>query len=180
VECLFQLGADAIIRAQTEGPPQRLGSRSTHRAPRCVVAASDGYVAAVVRNDDQWAALTKWLGKPEWAAWRSIEHRNHNADAIESALHSRIVLMTAADAADALQTVGIPAAPINRAENLPGDRHLAETGAWTRIERRYVGSHWSAAPVIRINGPRLSISRPAPTLGEHSHEIMRILVAGAS
>ncbi|WP_257544079.1 CoA transferase [Sphingopyxis sp. DBS4] len=180
VECLFQLGADAIIRAQTEGPPQRLGSRSTHHAPRCVAAASDGYVATVVRDSTQWAALTRWLGKPEWATeWTSIADRNLHGDAIESALHASVASMTAAEAAEALQASGVPAAPVNRAENLPVERHLSQTGAWTRIERRYVGSHWSTAPVIRIDGPRLSISRPAPTLGEHGDEIMPML-AGAS
>lgn len=87
--------------------------------------------------------------------------------------------MTAAQAADALQASGVPAAPINRAEDLPVERHLRQTGAWTRIERRYVGSHWTAAPVIRIDGPRLPILRPAPTLGEHSDEIMTTLVGVA-
>lgn len=177
VECLFQLGADAIVRAQMEGAPQRLGSRSTLHAPRCVVAANDGYVAIVVRDSAQWAALAQWLGKPEWiAAWTSAADRNLYGDAIESALYASVASMTAAEAADELQTSGVPAAPINRAEDLPVERHLGQTGAWTRIERRYVGSHWTAAPVIRIDGPRLPISRPAPTLGEHGDEIMTMLV----
>jgi crotonobetainyl-CoA:carnitine CoA-transferase CaiB-like acyl-CoA transferase len=177
VECLFQLGADAILRAQTEGPPKRLGSRSTLHAPRCVVAASDGHVAIVVRDSAQWTALAHWLGKPEWAtAWTSVADRNLHGEAIESALHASVASMTAAEAADALQASGVPAAPINRAEDLPVERHLGQTGAWTRIERRYVGSHWTAAPVIRIDGPRLPISRPAPTLGEHRDEIMTMLV----
>ncbi|SBV32863.1 putative L-carnitine dehydratase/bile acid-inducible protein F [uncultured Sphingopyxis sp.] len=177
VECLFQLGADAIIRTQTEGAPQRLGSRSALHAPRCVVAASDGYVATVVRDSAQWTALARWLGKPEWAtAWTSIADRNLHGDAIEAALHASVKSMTAAEAADALQASGVPAAPINRAEDLPVERHLGQTGAWTRIERRYVGSHWTSAPVIRIDGPRPPISRPAPTLGEHGDEIMAMLV----
>lgn len=178
VECLFQLSADAIIRAQTEGPPQRLGSRSIHHAPRCVAAASDGHVAIVARDSVQWAALARWLRKPQWIAeWSSIADRNVHGDEIESALCVAIVSMTAAEAADAFQASGIPAAPINRAENLPVERHLEQTGAWTRIERRYVGSHCTAAPVIRIDGIRLPISRPAPTLGEHSDEIMKKLVS---
>lgn len=178
VECLFQLGADAIVRAQTGGPPQRLGSRSTHHAPRCVVAARDGHVAIVVRDSTQWAALARWLGKPEWIAERaSVADRNVHGDAIESVLGAAVAPMTAAQAADALQASGIPAAPINRAENLQVERHLEQTGAWTRIERRFVGSHCTAAPVIRIDGIRLPISRPAPTLGEHSDEIMKMLVS---
>jgi crotonobetainyl-CoA:carnitine CoA-transferase CaiB-like acyl-CoA transferase len=177
VECLFQLGADAIIRAQTDGAPKRLGSRSTNYAPRCTVAVSDGHVAVVIRNLSQWTALAQFLSKPEWAAaWTSVADRNMHGDAIEAELHRSVEAMTAAEAAEALQTSGIPAAPLNRAEDLPTDRHLRETGAWMRIKRRYVGSHWSAAPVIRLEGERLPILHPAPTLGEHSDEILQMLV----
>lgn len=176
VECLFQLGADAIIRAQIDGPPQRLGSRSAHQAPRCVVAASDRPVAIVTRDDSQWTALTEWLGKPEWKnAGLTVADRNALGDDIETALASVLGSMTAEEAVDSLQSAGIPAAPINQADTLPAERHLAKTESWIRIERRYVGSHWSAAPTIRVDGLRPPIYRAAPTLGEHGDEIMAML-----
>ncbi|MFT3976465.1 MAG: CoA transferase [Sphingomonas bacterium] len=175
VECLFQLGADAIMRAQAWGAPQRLGSRSTVYAPRCVARAGASHIALACRNDDQWAALTAWLGRPEWrAAFATVASRNAHADTIEAAVEQSLAGMSADEAADALQKAGVPAAPVCAAEDLPTARHLSETGAWVRIERRYVGSHWSAAPTIRIDGARAPILRPSPTLGEHSAEILPV------
>ena len=45
----------------------------------------------------------------------------------------RSKVMSADEAADALQKAGIPAAPVCAAEDLPEARHLSETGAWVRI-----------------------------------------------
>jgi crotonobetainyl-CoA:carnitine CoA-transferase CaiB-like acyl-CoA transferase len=176
VECLFQLGADAIIRAQGDGPPRRLGSRSVHQAPRCVAATRGGHVAVIARDDRQWAALADWLGKPEWVeTFAAVDDRNARGDTIEAAIGAAVASMTADEAAAALQAAGVPAAPVNMADTLPSEKHLGPTGAWVRVERRFVGSHWSAAPTIRIDGARPPISRPSPTLGEHSDEILPIL-----
>lgn len=173
VECLFQLGADAIIRAQTIGPPKRLGSRSEFHAPRCVVETGTGEIALVIRDDGDWAMLVDWLGLPEWRdAFSTVAARNIHEDTIETAISHAVKSMTVEEAAASLQVAGIPAAPVLHAEDLPANRHLESSAAWTRIHRRYVGEHSMTASTIRLDGERAVIFQAAPTLGQHDDEIL--------
>jgi crotonobetainyl-CoA:carnitine CoA-transferase CaiB-like acyl-CoA transferase len=175
VECLFQLGADTLIEAQAGIRTDRMGSRSPTAAPRCVVMAGDGrFVALVCASLAQWRALAGWLGRSDWCddpELGDVAGRNRHGDAIERVIAARACDFTAAQLADALQNAGVPAAPVLGGQDLLGDPHLDASGTWTRIDRRYVGSHVIAAPIIHIDGQRPTITRAAPVLGEHSHEI---------
>jgi crotonobetainyl-CoA:carnitine CoA-transferase CaiB-like acyl-CoA transferase len=175
VECLFQLGADALLQAQSEGNPARLGSRSSKAAPRCVAEAGDGqFVAIVCTVPDQWRALARWLGRADWLSDGRLDlvsQRNEAADQIEMAISAKARAYTAVTLSAELQASGVPAAPVLAGHQLIDDAHQRVSGTWTWIERRYVGLHVTAAPVIHIDGTRLPIARPAPLLGEHGNEI---------
>jgi crotonobetainyl-CoA:carnitine CoA-transferase CaiB-like acyl-CoA transferase len=178
VECLFQLGADALIAAQVDGEPARLGSRSLHLAPRCVVATADpeDYVAVTVRGDDDWRGLCGALGRPDWAEdprMATPAGRNAHASEIEAALALFCARYpSAAEAAAALQTAGAPAAPVVPSHRLTRDPQAMARGTWMSLERRHVGRHIMAAPPYRLNGERPRVSRPAPLLGEHTQEVL--------
>lgn len=167
VECLFQLGADMFIGAQTRGAPPRLGSASPDMAPRATIRCSDGYLALCCRDERDWQRLCDWAGADDWRQWASVAARNANQAAIAAGLAQRLSNTTTSAAAAALQKAGVPAAPVHPGHCLPEDPHLRRTGAWQRIHRRFVGSHLIAAPVFRLDGDRLAIRTPAPTLGEH-------------
>jgi crotonobetainyl-CoA:carnitine CoA-transferase CaiB-like acyl-CoA transferase len=178
VECLFQLGADAIIAAQIDGDPQRLGSRNAQIAPRCVVGAGGGAenVAVVVRDGDEWRAFCAVLGRPDWAGDPTLASppaRNARADTIEAALAEWAARRpSAADAAAELQRAGVPAAPVTPSHALAGEPHHVAHGSWISLERRHVGRHIMAAPPYSIDGVRPAVERPAPLLGEHTAEVL--------
>jgi crotonobetainyl-CoA:carnitine CoA-transferase CaiB-like acyl-CoA transferase len=177
VECLFQLGADAIIAAQLDGDPPRLGSRNALIAPRCVVrTAARENVAVVVTNEREWRALCTVLERPEWAGDPGLSSpagRNTRAAAIEAALALWAAKRPgAAAAARELQAAGVPAAPVTPSHMLAREPHNTARGSWISIERRYVGRHIMAAPPYRIDGERPAVDRPAPLLGEHTAEVL--------
>jgi crotonobetainyl-CoA:carnitine CoA-transferase CaiB-like acyl-CoA transferase len=177
VECLFQLGAEAIIAAQIDGDAPRLGSRSPYAAPRCVVTTADPDepLAVVATTELQWRNLCGVLGRPDWAsdpALASVGGRNSRGDEIEAALAKWAEDREPEDAAASLQAAGVPAAPVVPSHRLASHVQLAAQGAWTSIERRHVGRHLMAAPPYRVGGTRPAITRPAPLLGEHSAEVL--------
>lgn len=180
VECLFQLGADAIIGAQLDGDPPRMGNRNAHVAPRAVVPTQDPEtpLAVTVATEAAWVALCGVLGRDDWArdpTLASPAGRNARAEDIEAAVAAWALRRAPAEAAEALQAAGVPAAPVVPAHGLTEDRHMAVTGTWMRIERRHVGRHLMAAPPYRIDGHRPAITRPAPLLGEHTAEVLGAL-----
>jgi len=180
VECLFQLGADAIIAAQVDGDPPRLGNRSPYMAPRCVAPSADPerFVAIVATDDAAWRALCGVLERPGWLNDPSMATpagRNGRGAEIEAAIAAWVGARDDTAAVDALQSAGVPAAPVTGGAQLITDPQLAATGAWMRIERRHVGRHLMAAPPVRVDGLRPAVLRPAPVLGEHTAEVLREL-----
>ena len=173
MECLFQLGADAIIADQIEGVT-RTGSRRPDAAPVCVVPAlgEEAWLAVAVDGDGPWRALCPLLADPALSpAWVLAERQVHEA-AIGAAIARWAAGRTASDAAAMLQAAGIAAAPVLPTHGLWRNEHLCEAGYWTPLQRRYVGQHLSPHIPIRFDGARPAVTRPAPTLGEHTAEVL--------
>lgn len=175
VECLFQLNAEAIINAQIEGDPPRLGSRSQYIAPRCVVATADGALAIAVQDESAWFGLCEAIGQTDWARDASLNNvagRHIRAGEIEAAVASWAAVRGTANAAEVLQEHRVPAAPVVPVHGLHADPHLVETDAWIFLERRYVGRHMMASAPYLVEGRRLTVRRPAPLVGEHTDEVL--------
>jgi len=52
------------------------------------------------------------------------------------------------------------------------DPHLQDCGYWAAQHRRYIGDHFTPQPPFRYDGERPAVTRPAPTLGEHTEEVL--------
>ncbi len=176
VECLFQLNADGIIADQCEGIV-RSGSRRMAAAPVCVVAAvgEESWLALAVHSDSAWSALAALLGDasllPQW----SVAERKTHEDRIEAAIAGWAKGKEAAVAARLLRALGIAAAPVQPTHMLCDDVHLEEVGYWARLDRRFVGEHVVPHGPLWFNGSRVAMTAPAPTLGEHTAEVLREL-----
>jgi crotonobetainyl-CoA:carnitine CoA-transferase CaiB-like acyl-CoA transferase len=171
VECIFQLGADSIIADQLGGV-ERTGSRRPTLAPVCVVAAKgeEDWLAVTADDDGAWRALCEELGEASLSpAWSLAERKAHETS-IEAAIARWAAPMPASAAAERLQRRGVAAAPVLPAHGLWQNDHLCEAGYWTTVNRRYIGDHVIPHAPIRFDGERPTVSRPAPTLGEHSAE----------
>jgi crotonobetainyl-CoA:carnitine CoA-transferase CaiB-like acyl-CoA transferase len=164
VECLFELGADAIIGEQVTGlaSPRTGSARVT--APLCctVQCADDGWVAVSADAVDI-AALWRLL-KQEVPTLVDTE--------LEVALAEWASTREPAKAASELQAVGVAAAPVQPAHGLATDLQLQASDFWIRRERQHVGEHLMPASPIRLDGVRPSLRRVAPLLGEHTDEVI--------
>jgi crotonobetainyl-CoA:carnitine CoA-transferase CaiB-like acyl-CoA transferase len=186
VACLFQFGADAFIAQQLiDGPLPRTGSRRPRAAPVCVVPAAgkDEWVAVAVDGAAAWRGLCAVLGREAWAADPALatrEGRNREADRIEAAIAGWADPFDAEVAADTLQAHGVPAAPVIPVHALGYNTQLSETGFWPEMERRYVGRHIIPAAPFAYDGCRPALLRPAPTLGEHTDEVLAELDLSAA
>jgi crotonobetainyl-CoA:carnitine CoA-transferase CaiB-like acyl-CoA transferase len=155
VACLFQLGADSIIAAQVLGEPL---PRTGHERPRlvlCAVVATSDRWLAVAADDASRSALATVVGDPSktaLATWASGQ--------------------TADGAAARLQAAGVPAAPVQRIEDLVGDPQLSAGEYWVALDRAVIGRHLVPATPFRYDGARPAIRQPAPTLGQHTEIVL--------
>jgi len=173
VECVFQLGADSIIADQLGGV-ERTGSRRSAAAPVCVVAGAgeEAWLAVSVDSDDAWRALCSVLDDPALLSDWTLAERKDREDAIEAAIARWASSRDPASAAETLQAAGVAAAPVLPAHGLSLDPHLREAGFWATANRPYIGDHLIPNSPIRIGHARLRISRAAPTLGQHTAEVL--------
>jgi crotonobetainyl-CoA:carnitine CoA-transferase CaiB-like acyl-CoA transferase len=165
VECLFQLGADAIVAQSVQRDPlPREGSAHPASLLRTCVSGvePDTWLAVSIETLAQLEAAGQVVGDgsdtplevvlPAWSAVRSVD-----------------------DAASALQQAGVPAAPVRPSHALLLDRQLSAAGFWESLDRAFVGRHVAPRPPIRLDGESPSLKRPAPTLGQHNAEVLAAL-----
>lgn len=177
VACLFQLGADAIVAAQVDGRVERTGNRRPGVSPCCVVPAAgdDEWLAVAVDGNEAWTALCGVVGRASWADSADLTtaaDRDAHADGIEAVIAGWASGRPAREAAQLLQDAGVPAAPVQPAHSLGTDPHLVATGYWQELDRRYVGRHLLGGPPFRLDGQRPVARWSAPTLGEHTDDVL--------
>jgi crotonobetainyl-CoA:carnitine CoA-transferase CaiB-like acyl-CoA transferase len=153
------------------GPVARAGSRRARSSPVCVVACAepDSWLAVAVDSDAAWAALSGVVGGDPGL---TLAQRIARADEMEAAIAEWARTRAPADAAQALQAAGVTAAPVQCGHALTYDPQLEAAGFWATMQRRYVGSHLIGAAPFAYDGVRPPLSRPAPTLGEHTAEVL--------
>ena len=187
VECLFQLGAAAIIAEQARGAPlPREGSRRPELAPCCVVRAAgeaEAWLAVALDDDAAWPALSRTIGRDDLGAdpaLAGLAGRKAREDELEAAVAAWARTLAPAAAGGALQRAGVTAAPVLATSQLCADLHLAASEFWVLQHRRYVGDHLTPHAPFRFDGARPLIRRPAPVLGEHTDEVLLELGFGAA
>jgi crotonobetainyl-CoA:carnitine CoA-transferase CaiB-like acyl-CoA transferase len=161
VECLFQLGADAIIAQSLRAEPlPRQGNAHPASLLRLCLpgAGQDEWLAVAVETEQQLQALC-WL-------------LDVAADQIEFALTDWSIVRYAQEAVRTLQSAGVPAAIVRAAHDLPNDPQLRAAGFWQWLERPFIGRHLVPAAPYRLDGVAPPLIRPAPTLGQHNQEIL--------
>jgi crotonobetainyl-CoA:carnitine CoA-transferase CaiB-like acyl-CoA transferase len=178
VACLFQFAADALVAQQlTDGPLPRTGSARPRAAPVCVVAGrdEDSWLAVAVDGAEAWRGLCAVLGQDAWSSDAQLATptaRNSQAAMIEAAIAAWARPLDPAEAASVLQAHGVPAAPVQPVHVLGYEPQLMEGGFWAEMDRRHVGRHLMPAAPFALDGKRPALLRPAPTLGEHTAEVL--------
>jgi crotonobetainyl-CoA:carnitine CoA-transferase CaiB-like acyl-CoA transferase len=156
---------------------QREGNRAPHAAPQNLYACRgrEQWLALSIESDAQWQALIACLGRPGWAL--AAELASH---AGRRAHHDRIDAELARWAAERdleptvaeLVAAGVPAAPVVDPRTTYRHPQLAARGFYEELTHPVVGTHPVCAPPFRFASVAHWLRSPAPTLGEHSREVL--------
>ncbi|WP_063002102.1 CaiB/BaiF CoA transferase family protein [Nocardia mikamii] len=133
---------------------------------------ADGYLAALVYNDKQWNAFVDAVCPP-WATpeFATLAQRAARIDEVYALLADTFRERTTQQWLDLLETLDIPAAPVNSLEALFGNPHLEAVGFFETVD--------TPNGPVRFPGPPAWFSRtpgrvagPAPRLGAHTAELV--------
>ena len=146
-----------------------------------VFTVKDGaqiFLAAV--SDAQWLAFCDALALPDLKAEPTLATNNQRVQqraALLATLRERLAPRDAADIAAAMETAGLPFAPIRKPEDLLHDPHLAATGGLADVvlpDGDKAGRTVKAALFpITMDGERLGVRMDPPKLGEHTSALLR-------
>ena len=142
-----------------------------------VYPTKDGHITVAAATDQQFAAMTTEIGRPDMASdprFSSREARLENAETYRAAIIEAMSADTAERWEARLAAVGVPAGRNQRIPELPNDAQLRHREVFAELPPAPgLGAPFQAVNVgfkLQTNGP--SIDRSPPAVGEHSEEIL--------
>ena len=150
-----------------------IGNAHPSIVPYQTFDASDKPLVVAVGNNTQFANLCRVIGRPELAEderFATNPERVANREALISELQSEFGERPAEEWADELRAEGVPSGPVNTLADVLADEHLLGSGMLQNLDHPSAGHLKMLASPILIDGERLSIRRPPPTLGQHTDE----------
>lgn len=173
----YAIGA-AIVR-QSAGvlPPRPEGNRDgiADHVPNEVYATEDGFVAVTVAEPAQWLGLVGLLADSRLDDPSLVTEaaRRDRRSMIDAVLGEWAAGRTAAEAADALQSAGVPAGPVQSSHQLyADDPQHAERGFWQAVDHAVFGERTVDAFSGLWDGRRWTPRHLSPAyLGEHNFDV---------
>ncbi len=167
---LANRGQEYLVSGEDSG---RLGNAHPSIVPYQTFDASDKKVALAVGNDAQFVNLCHAVGREELAEDERFAHnpdRVANREELVAALQEEFSKKTADEWAKIIRGAGVPCGPVNTLADVFSDEHVLSSGILKDVDHPAAGMLKMLASPILVNGERLPIRRPPPTLGQHTGE----------
>ena len=151
----------------------RLGNGHPSIVPYQTFDASDRQIAVAVGNDTQFENLCRAIGRPELAddeRFATNPDRVANREDLVAILQEELSRKTADEWVEELRGAGVPTGPVNTLVDVFSDGHVLSSGMLRDVEHPAAGTLKLLASPILVDGERLPIRRPPPTLGQHTGE----------
>jgi crotonobetainyl-CoA:carnitine CoA-transferase CaiB-like acyl-CoA transferase len=186
LESALNMTAEQVIEYTATGQVLgREGNRSPSAAPQGLYAChqpeamgtgDEQWLALSVADDEQWSALVKVLGSPDWALQEKLSShagRRAAADALDEELNAWARGRDLAETVDLLIAAGIPAARLTSPRALLTNPHLVARGYLEDVPNEVVGTHPVPGLPLRMSGVNRWIRQGAFLVGEHNEEVLR-------
>ncbi len=158
--------------------PQRLGNAHPNIVPYQAFNTADGYMILAVGNDGQFQRLCAVLKRPELAhdeRFATNDARVSHREQLIPELQAVLATRGSDEWLAALESVGVPAGPINTLDRVFDDPHVKAR------ELKQLLTHPQSANgkvdlvnnPIRFNGIQMSAQTAPPTLGEHTDSVLK-------
>jgi glutaryl-CoA transferase len=158
--------------------PKRIGNAHPNIVPYQVFPVADGHIIIATGNDNQFAKLCAVLGEPklpEEPRYRVNSDRLKNRAELISHLSALTARWSRADLLAKLESVQVPAGPINPLDQVFADPQVLHRGM--QINPSSTAAKAGTIPGVRtpiiIEGRPMAAERPSPRLGEHTAEVLR-------
>ena len=154
----------------TDVDPAPVGSGHHNIVPYRAFATRDGWVVISVIGDKFWPLLCNAIGLEHLAnddRLRTNDQRTGARAEVDGAVETAIAELTTEEALEKLQQAGVPHGSLNTVLQAVSTPYVEETGMVAEVDSPE-GSYRVVQGPLRTGNP----TRPAPSLGQHTDEIL--------
>ena len=177
LDCHVAMLANQTLNYMTSGvAPGRAGNAHQNVVPYQVFKTSDGHMIAAVGNDSQFRSFCKAIERPELATderYVTNSKRIQNRDTLIPMLEDILASRTRDEWIAAFEPVGVPCGPIQTIDQVFDHPQVKARELWKEVPHPLGGVSPTTANPIRYSDTPIEYRRHAPTLGEHTDEILR-------
>jgi crotonobetainyl-CoA:carnitine CoA-transferase CaiB-like acyl-CoA transferase len=140
-----------------------------------IYETADGFITAAVVTDRQWQGLTRALDKPEWLEderFKTPAGRSQHIDARLQLTQDVLIGRTSAEWLERLTAADVPCGPVLTRNEMIRHPHIAALELLEEYDHPKAGRLRQARNAARFSATPAVIRRPAPTLGQHTDEIL--------
>ena len=171
----FWESAMYFATGETPGPK---GSAHRLTAPYQAFETSDGYVNVGAANQANWERLCAAIGRDELASdprFAEPKDRMNNLDELIATLELTFSQKSSDHWLRALEAAGVPAGPIYDLEQVYEDPQVRARDMIVETDHPVSGRVSNIGIPVKLSETPGRFQRPAPTLGQHTDEILREL-----
>jgi crotonobetainyl-CoA:carnitine CoA-transferase CaiB-like acyl-CoA transferase len=188
VEGALNAAAEQIVEYSAYGKIlERMGNFSPDAAPQGLYACAnhdkkhEQWLALSIASDAQWRALKQQLGNPAWVsdpAFDTLSGRKRLHDTIDRELQSYLTDKPLEQILTQWERAGIPVVPVISSVKTWNHPQFVARHFFEPITHPVVGQHLHvSAPFSFATRPEQGwLQHPAPTVGQHNHEILSELL----
>jgi crotonobetainyl-CoA:carnitine CoA-transferase CaiB-like acyl-CoA transferase len=151
--------------------------REPYMAPWGPFKCQDGYVGLIVATEGDWAKFCQAIERPDLVGKEGTTSGPDRAKNMTGWLGDDInkwfATQTKADATKKLLAAGLPVGPVQTAQEIFDDAHVASRKLMIDVPDPILGSVRLVGPVAKMSGSLEQITRPAPLLGQHNAEVLK-------
>jgi crotonobetainyl-CoA:carnitine CoA-transferase CaiB-like acyl-CoA transferase len=170
-EVACSLAGEALLLAAAGGDPVRMGNDHLRMAPHGVYRTHDDdrWLTIAVRSDDEWQALAGLINAPTLLTeprFCTAASRHAHRQALDVEIENWTRTLDAAEAARALQGIGIAAHISCDMRDIARDAHLRQRGAVVDVNDNEGNQRAALNVPIRFSKSEVGLQRGTPRLGE--------------
>ena len=176
LDSLVAVLENAVVRYFATGEaPKPLGARHPAITPFEAFASADGYVIIALGNDVLWSKFCEHVDRQELISderFRTNADRTENHSELFPILSEIMSQRTTDDWIDALGNIGVPCGPINTMDKVVSHPQVQAREMITRVAHQITGEVEVPGVPIKLSETPGNVDAPAPSLGEHTTEIL--------
>jgi benzylsuccinate CoA-transferase BbsF subunit len=140
-----------------------------HNCYRC--KGEDKWVSVAISNQEEWEALCRTMGNPEWTNEDKFSNeysRWQNQEELDRNIGEWTINYTYYQVMEMLQKVGVAAIPSLSADDLYADPHLNERKCFQVVEHSEMGAHLIITCPWKFSATPPRVYRDSPLIGQHN------------